>query len=331
MEEIREEIIFKNDPFNARVSGEGNGSMKCVPLVVDVNEGVSRYRLAVYCKGRKKRHYIVSEDVAPWSNTSNDLIAGWRGMEILRHFDHINKDILQVAYYAGVRYIESPHIQSYVDLFISGMDQKVYEEIMSAMIPEDVVRKIVDIQEENKDPANLLSIAGEVSKGTIRYGPLLAELGMKMTNRSDRKTKGGDLFRFEKALISYAVNKRIPRESGNMYDLERVLLKLIEKGVYRSYSEREIVAIAGILSEMQAYEPLRNARNAAEFEKVRSKMKTELIGESLVWIFSGSVFAKIFSWKADQKIYNSAEKKLRGAVDKYFHLASLESHTIHDN
>lgn len=163
---MKSKIHFRNEPFMAHVADKGSEMIKCTPVVYDdlTNCGVGVF----YEDG--------SGDV--WGLlTPRNLITAWRGTEVLRRLDTVEEGTLCAAYTTGER---NPHKSDMkrIEPIIEKIGRKAYDKIMSMPVPEQIIRAILDNQQDDLPP-DLEPITEEVEAGTIEWRQEFADAGIK--------------------------------------------------------------------------------------------------------------------------------------------------------
>jgi len=159
-------IHFRGVPFVARVVGQG--VIKCTPIVYEIDSSCGIGVL-----------YEDSQKGQTWGLFSpRNIIAAWRGTEVLRHLDLIKDNTLATAYYAGLRDPHDSDKKRYVEPMILNIGRGVYDKIMRMPVPEEIIRVILDNQGD-EFPPHLYPIAEEVRAGTIKWRKEFADVGIE--------------------------------------------------------------------------------------------------------------------------------------------------------
>ncbi len=149
----KHKIHFKNEPFMARVSGKGEEPIQCTPVVYDER---SHCGIGIF--------YEDGQGQIWGPVTPRNLIAAWRGTEVLRRLDFIKNGTLCGAYYTGARDPHESDMKSFAEPIIAKIGRKTYDEIMEMPVPEQIMRAILDNQKDEFAPS-LYPITEEVRGG----------------------------------------------------------------------------------------------------------------------------------------------------------------------
>ena len=319
----KDKIHFKNEPFMAHVAGKGNERVQCVPIVYD--ELTSCGLGILFRDGTAQVWGMMSP---------RNLIAAWRGTEVLRRLDTVENGTLCAAYYTGSRDPHGTDIKSHVEPTVAKIGQKVYKEIMSMAVPEKIIRAILDNQKNKDDIApNLDPITDEVRAGTIQWRQEFADAGIKHPDEIDAKERMQKkiIAEFERLLSSYAANKGMSRHCMGMSHVESAVLALVKKDANKTYSNEVIMALAGVVGELSISEfsmfmiPIRSSRK--QYDSHMDETKEKALDNSAEWLASYSNRPHIFFWKRPQKSFthDSAKELLQQLLEEYFPLKKPES------
>jgi hypothetical protein len=273
-------VHYRNAPFTAYVEGYDQ-PVECTPVVYDdfANCGVGVF----YPDGSGQVWGMLSP---------RNLIAAWRGTEILRHLDRIEHGTLHDAYTAGLR---NPHStdQETIDKIITKIGWGTYDRIMSAPVPNEIVQAIIDgqqIEGENVLAPSTWPITDEVRAGTVRWRSEFTELGIKHPDEVDAEERRQNeiIARFEKLLSSYASYRGLPRHCLGMNHVEGALLTIVDKQI--SQPDEVLVALAGLLGNLGTAEftmmmmPFGGLGSKEEAERIVSREKREAAETSAKWL-----------------------------------------------
>lgn len=307
----KDKVHFRNKPFWAVVDGEGDTPIKCTPVVYD--------RIDTCGVG------ILFEDGngQVWGLFSpRDLIAAWRGTEVLHRLDVIEHATLAGAYYTGLRDPNKSDMDSHVKPTIAKIGRKAYNEIMAMPVPEEIIRAILDNQGDDIAP-DLDPIIDEVRAGTIEWRQGFADAGVKHPNEIDakRRAQAETVAKFEKLLLSYAKSRNMSREGIGMGYVESSLLDLVEMGKYETYSNEVVVALAGVLGELAASELTMALLPFGISDNQYDKTYDEAIAHSAKWLASNSRGQRLLLFRrrrTESFTYDSAEALLRRLHEELF-------------
>lgn len=288
-------IRFRNKPFMARVFSDGDGPVSCTPVVYDEFRCCG---VGIFINGDRGH---IWGPVVP-----RDLIAAWRGTEVLRRLNTISQRTLCAAYYSGVRNPNESDLLYYVKPTIAIIGREAYDEIMSMPVPEQIVRAILDNQKDDFPPS-LFPITDEILAGTIRWRQEFADnriihpYEINPWEGAKKETIAG----FEMLLDSYARSHDVPRRCMEMWDVERALLALVDKNANMIHHDSVLVALAGVVGSV-----------ASENEK-------QAFNHSAVWLVSKPlpVQSRIFFWRRQQQTLltrGGADELLRRLFLEYF-------------
>ncbi|MFY9492866.1 MAG: hypothetical protein WAP55_00020 [Minisyncoccia bacterium] len=283
-------VLFKNELFLARVTGKGDGLIQCVPVVYN---DVFHCGVGVFYEDGKGQIWGL---VSP-----RNLIAAWRGTEVLRRLKVIEHGTLCAAYYTGVRHPHKSHMESHVEPTIAKIGRAVYDKIMAMPVPEEIVRAILDNQKGDLAP-DLYPITDEVRAGTIQWRQEFADAGIKHPDEIDTKKRAQEetVARFERLLASYASSRSLSRQCMGMDYVEGTLLTLIDKGAGQIHSDCMLVALAGVVSELAVRgfaSSFIDPRSREEYSSWMDKTKEEAIDHSAAWLVFNSGLLQFFFGK----------------------------------
>lgn len=308
-------IHFRNEPFMARVVGKGDEPIKCTPVVYDemVNCGVGVF----YEDGKGQVWGLM---------VPRNLIAAWRGTEVLRRLDTIEHGTLAAAYYTGIRNPHLSEMKSYVEPTIAKIGRAAYEEIMAMPVPEEIVSAILLNQKDDCAPA-LYPITDEIRAGTIQWRHDFAAFGIEHSDDVDAEKRAQDetIAKFEHLLASYADSWNLPRRCMGMNYVESALLTIVEKGAGRTYPDHVLVALSGVVGELAISEfsmtmmPF-GPRSREGYDAQMDKAKERAFDRSAAWLASNLKRPRFAFWKRQQGLFtrNGAERLLRRLLGEYF-------------
>lgn len=276
---MERKIHFYGEPFMAVVYGRSPDPIPCAPIVI---EDLFHCGLGII---------LADNSAFFWGPASpRDLIISWRGMEFLRRLKKIENGTLAQCYFCATREFFDPDRKRYIGWLIDQIGDRVYEQIMAAPIPEEIIRAILDGQKDEIKPA-LYPIIDEVRAGTIEWREEFAVAGIRHPDDVDAEKKRNEenIARYESLLASYAISNSWSRDCNGMGNVECALLALIEKGAENRHSMAVIVALAGAVGETASAEfatflmPMR--RITGDFVKSQiEKSKQEGIFHSAEWL-----------------------------------------------
>lgn len=310
-------VHFRNEPFMARVAGKGDEAIKCTPVVYDEksNCGVGVF----YEDG----HGVVWGMVTP-----RNLIAAWRGTEVLRRLDTIESGTLCAAYYTGVRDPHESDMKSHVEPTIAKIGRAAYDEIMAMPVPEQIIRAILDHQTEDCAP-DLYPITDEVRAGTIQWRQEFADAGIKHPDEIDamKRAQEETVARFERLLASYAGSRNLSRQCMGMDYVEGALLTLVDKGAARVHPDHVLVALAGVVGELAISEfsmsmlPF-GLSNRKEYDAQMDGTRQSAIKHSARWLVSTSRIRRLQFWRLprDREVFSERQALIRltAMLHEYF-------------
>jgi len=314
--DMKEKIHFRNEPFMARVSDKGEEPIKCTPVVYDemLSCGVGIF----YEDGKGQAWGMM---------TPRNLIAAWRATEILRHFDSIEHSSLSSAYHTGLRDPHKNDVESYVNPTIEKIGREAYDTIMSMPVPEEIIRAVLDNQQDDFPPA-LWPITQEVRVGTIQWRQEFADAGIKHPAEVDAKEREQEatIAAFESLLASYSKATNLPRKCMGMNHLEGALLTLVEKNMGQAHSDEVVIALAGAVGRIASFEfamslmPSLGPRTQEEYGLQIETEKQGAIFSSAEWLITVS---SGFSWRSWRRrkgslTLNDAKQLLGRLLVEYF-------------
>lgn len=242
------EIVFRGTPFAVRLKKNGDSLAKVTPVVC--YDGSYVCGIGLLCNDTS---LMFNHTALHWPH---DLIAAWRGTEILASISGIDITAvtLFVVYLAGVRDPVLAERETYVQQLINQLGIEKYEQIMKKRVPEEIIRAILENQHK-KSPPTLHSIPDEVRAGTMDWRPAFDDAGVKHPDQieAERRRQGEIIAQFEELLASYAAARNIPRQSSGMRFIEGALLELVvEKEMLHTCAKKELVALASVVGELNA-------------------------------------------------------------------------------
>lgn len=312
------QIHFKNESFMARVVGKGDEPIKCTPVVYDepFNCGLGIF----YEDGKGEVWGMVSP---------RNLIAAWRGTEVLRRLDIIEIGTHCAAYYTGVRDPLESDMKSYVEPTIAKIGRAAYDEIMSMPVPEEIVTAILLNQKDEFAPA-LYPITDEVRAGTIQWRHDFAAFDIKHPDDVDaeKRAQKETIAKFERLLTSYARSRSLDRQCYGMWYVEGALLTLVNKGANQTHPDHVLIALAGVVCELavsqfaMSFMPF-GPSSKEEYDAQTDKRKGEAIGHSANWLASNTSrhgWSRLVFWKRNQNTFTrtEAQKLLTRLLAEYF-------------
>lgn len=308
-------IHFQNEPFMARVADKGGELIKCTPVVYDE---MSNCGVGVFYEDGKGQVWGMV--------TPRNLVAAWRGTEVLRRLDTIEHGTLAAAYYTGVRDPHESDMKSYVEPTIAKIGRATYNEIMAMPVPEQIIRAILDNQKDDFAPA-LYPITDEVRAGTIQWRQEFADAGIKHPDEIDAKKRAQEetVAKFERLLASYAGSRNLSRQCMGMDYVEDALLTLVDKGANQTHPDHVLVALAGVVGELAISEfsmtmlPFGPCSHE-EYNAQMDKTKERAFDHSASWLASNSGRSRLAFWKRQQDSFTrtSAKELLRRLLGEYF-------------
>ncbi len=323
------QVVFRSNPFKAYVFRRGDDEMVCYPWVVDMGKGVSRYRLAVKCESGRSRDLLLSEDIAPWSGAVENPIATWRASEIVQYLDNINPDDLLTVHYAGYRYLQHSYLEYSVENLVRKIGKENYDRIMKKPVPEIILDLI--LKDESKH--NLLGLhpmVEEIEAGTVKWRSEYILLGVSdpVMMKNQRLSDMLVLERYRYLVLSYARSRGLSERNTLVREIRKNLIKLVKIGANRECSDKEMVALAVILSEFEVLDIAFSLclRDSDDREVKTREIKEDLIASSAEWLVSRSILKKIFATRErKRKLLSNTKDLLRCRVDKYYRPELIES------
>lgn len=302
-------IHFRNKTFTAQVIGCGEKPIKCTPVVYEDpgHCGVS----LLYENGTGQ----IWGPMCP-----RNLIAAWRGTEVLRHLKEIDSGTLCGAYHTGLRKPHESDLEKYVEPTVAKIGRPTYDAIMSLPVPEQIIQAILDNQGEEFAP-DLWPVTDEVRAGTIEWREEFVRAGIKHPKEVDDAKRAQDeiIARFEKLLQHYASTTHLPRQCLGMGHMESALLTLVTKKADKSHSSEILVAVAAAASELATMEfacmlmPM-GPSNQEEYDRRMEETKKQAIRKSADWLVSRTGLSRFFAIGRRDKFINRLTKLL----DEYF-------------
>jgi len=283
-------ILFKSEPFMAKVEEMGDEDRKCVS--------------AVFSRGRTIHGLIVfsGEQRIIWENSLwyEGPISLWRATEIISKLEFINSKILGKLADVGAR---SEYKNPEQAAIIEKIGWDTYRQIMKIPVPEIIITEILEGQKEIFKP-DLRLITKEIRAGTIQWRPEFADAGVGNPEEIDAtKRKNAEILApFDKLLNSYAASQGWTRPYyGITVDVDNALLTLIEKGADKKYSPAILVALAGVGGEFFRFNATYNFpelkdKYRGKHEKSLNDIKTKA-AKWLVKKSNSSLFAKLCFWE----------------------------------
>lgn len=301
-------IHFRNEPFMARVAGKGDEPIKCTPVVYDE---MSNCGVGVFYEDGKGQVWGMV--------TPRNLVAAWRGTEVLRRLDTIEHGTLSSAYYTGVRDPHESDMKSHVEPTVAKIGRAAYDKIMAAPVPEQIVRAILDNQKDDFAPA-LYPITDEVRAGTIQWRQEFADAGVKHPDEIDAKKRAQEetVTKFERLLASYAGSRNLSRQCMGMDYVEGALLTLVDKGANQTHPDHVLVALAGVVGELAISEfamtmlPF-GPRSHEEYDAQMDRTKESAIRHSADWLVSTSRNRLFQFWRPrrEREVFNERRALIR--------------------
>lgn len=271
-------IYFESKPSWAFVAGKGYERIKCVPIVYG-NE--NNYGLGLLYEDGER---------SSWNLPAHgDLIAAWRGAEILSYVGSIKGEILRDVYFTGIRNPDESDKESHINPIIRRISQGVYDTLMSMLIPEKIIQVILNDQ-KNNSPLDLRPITDEVRAKTIRWRPEFADAGVKYPDEIDAKGYMDEkiIAKFEHLLASYAKSRHLLRHGQNMNYVESALLKLTDKGLDQTNPD-VLVALAGVISTITTFRMSSGLnRYSQKIYGTEDSERDEVILQSAKWLVLNS-------------------------------------------
>lgn len=316
--ERKSKIHFKNEPFMARVSDRGDQPIQCTPVVYDAefNCGVGVF----YDDGKGQIWGMVSP---------RNLIAAWRGTEVLRLLDVVEHGTLHNAYHTGLRNPHESDLDRTVKPMIEKIGREAYDRILSMPVPETIIRAIMDNQGEEFKP-DLYPITDEVRAGTIQWRQEFADAGIKHPDEIDAKAKAQEeiVAKFEKLLGSYASSAGLSRQCLGMNHVEGALLTIVDKGADKTHPDHVLVALAGAVGSLATAEfamfmmPF-GASSKEEAESSMARQKEEALTKAARWLTTSSgksrfSLAALFGRKQNSMSFGDAKELLGRLLTEYF-------------
>ncbi|MDE1875169.1 MAG: hypothetical protein KGI79_00845 [Patescibacteria group bacterium] len=299
----------------ARVSDRGDQPIKCVPVVYDAdfNCGLG----VIYEDGQGQVWGMVSP---------RNLIAAWRGTEVLRLLDVIEHGTLHDAYHAGLRNPHESDLEQTVKPMIEKIGKKEHDRIMSAPVPGAIIRAILDNQNDEFKP-DLYPITDEVRAGTIQWRKEFADAGIKHPNEIDAHAKAQEeiIAKFEKLLGSYATSAGLSRQCLGMNHVEGALLTIVDKGAGKTHPDHVLVALAGAVGSLATAEfamfmmPF-GPRSKEEALSSMARQKDEALTKAAHWLSAdaGRPRFSFFRSRKDSMSFEDAKSLLGRLLAEYF-------------
>lgn len=238
---IGKDVLFRNEPFMARVVGRGDQPVQCTPMICDQPSacGVG----------------ILFEDGSGffWGLCApRNIIAAWRATHILRCLEVIESGTLCETWYAGLREPHQSDVESYVLPIIKKIGQERYDEIMAMAVPDEIVQLILEGQSSRPCKPALWPIVDEVRVGTIAWRKEFADSGLKHPDQIDAEAKAEAelIAKHELLLASFAKSQGWPRDCIGMSGVESAVIVLLGKGLLEKQRIEVVIALAGVMSDL---------------------------------------------------------------------------------
>lgn len=312
----KSKVHFRNEPFMARVTDRGDQPTQCMPIVYDedFNCGIG----VIYDDGKGQVWGMVSP---------RNLIAAWRGTEVLRLLDVIEHGTLHNAYHTGLRNPHESDLERTVKPMIEKIGREAYDRILSMPVPETIIRAILDNQNGEFKP-DLYPITDEVRAGTIQWRREFEEYGIKHPDEVDAKAKAQEemIAKFEKLLGSYASSAGLSRQCLGMNHVEGALLTIVDKGANKTHSDHVLVALAGAVGSLATAEfamfmmPF-GPSSQAEAERTMARQKDEALTKAARWLSAGRSrfsLASLLGRRKDSMTFDEAKTLLGKLLTEYF-------------
>lgn len=299
-------ILFRNEPFMARVFGKGDALIQCVPVV---------YNAELSCG---VGILLPDDTLCKWGlHCPRDLIAAWRATEILRQLDTIEPETLCAAYYAGKRQPGKEDMDRLVKPITAKIGEWTRYTILAMPVPEKIIRAILDNQNNEKLKPALWPIIDEVSEGAIGWRQEFSDAGLEHPDQTEAKERARKhkIAKFEPLLASFAKFRCRPRDCIAMDDVEKILLDLVKKGANETHSDRVIIALAGAAGNFIGLSDLTD-------KDCLTYRNREAISKSAQWLVSGWINPRLslFFWRSEGKagLLSAIEEFLRQMSKEYF-------------
>lgn len=298
-----DKIVFSGEPFWSHVDGEKRA---ITPVVFDGHEcGLG----IIYGGGKERKSYGMI--------TPRDLIAAWRGTEVLRCLCVIEEDTLLKAYHTGSRFPLWEDEVRYINPIIEIIGQSTYRRIMNKPVSEAIIRFILDNQNDDMFSPQLSGLTEEVGAGTIQWRSEFAAAGLErpVTGWEKSETKKRILRYFEPLLSSYAEAMGLSRKNCViMEEIERTLIKLVQNAWILSHSSHILVALAGVVGGIR-FNAIGESRRGVSLET-----QNHILKKNSRWLSRVSGYSRFF-WKPRRSLSpKQADERLRLLLDDCFPL-----------
>lgn len=318
-------IHFKNEPFMALVPEQGDQPIKCTPVVYDAeyNCGVGIF----YENGKGQTWGLVCP---------RNLIAAWRGTEVLRLLKVIEHGTLHDAYHVGLRNPNESDFERVIKPTIELIGKETHDRIMSMPVPETIIRAILDNQGDESKP-DLYPITEEVRAGTIEWRQEFTDAGIRHPNEIDAEKKAQEdiIAKHEELLASYASAANLPRDCMGMGNVEGALLTIVEKGADKVHPAHVVVALAATVGSLATAELAMSMfpvgpRTVDEADRFMDEQKDQALTNTANWL-SVVTRGSRFSWKGlfggnkDTLSFDNAKQLLDKLLTEYFPRKSSEA------
>lgn len=306
-------VHFRSEPFKMFVAGKGLNPIECTALVYDdpSNCGLGMQ----YEDGTAEVWGLM---------TPRNLIAAWRGTQILPLLEIVASGTLCRAYYAGLRNPHNSDMERQVQPVIAEIGLQAYSRIMALPIPESIVRAILDNQGTNFPP-NTWPIIEEVRAGTLEWRQEFADAGIEHPDLIDAKERREKIVfaRYQQLLTAYAKMRKWSTDCFGMGHVEAALLTLVEKGADHDLTRIQLVALAGVVGELSSTEFAMNfmsfgPRSTSEYRGQMEMTKGEALWRDAEWLYanSGTWFTRLFVNKFEGSSAN--RNLLESKLSEYF-------------
>jgi len=313
-------IHFTNEPFMAIVQEKGEMPILCTPVVYEepTNFGVGVF----YENGGGSVWGLVKP---------RNMIAAWRGTEVLRRLGKIEFSTLCNAYYTGLRNPHKSDMKSRIEPMIQKIGRTTYDDIMAMKVPETIIRAILDNQktEDEMFKPDLYPITDEVRAGTIEWRQEFADAGIKNPETVDAEALAQKkiIAGFEKLLQLYARSEKLDRHCFGMSNVEGVLLSIVEKGTGKTRPDCVLVALAGTVGSLVSAEFVSTLfpngfSSQKEYDQYMEERKCEAIEHSAQWLATNFKKPRWLFFTSKKRFYilgvESAKQLLTKLLEEYF-------------
>lgn len=233
----RDFIRFTGEKFKAYADGKGDNLVLCTPVIFDdgVHCGIG---------------VVVGNEVLRWGLFApRDYVASWRAGVILSALGVITPATVRGAFFAASRSINTKEEEYYTTPVIEGIGYETYNDIMSRVVPEDVVRAILDGRKRLELMPNLYPLTEEVEAGTLAWREEFSRTGVLTPEEHRAKMRRYEEMMLETDDHLYSIIDIIDVEPVGIgvFEIRNILTSLFEKGANKKHPSYILVALATVM------------------------------------------------------------------------------------